>query len=102
MLLPAVIPLGVGMSGAARGRVDLERESVEDDIAPVDRPRTLGRPDEPPHVELAVLLLVGHHQLGGEFADRRQIGILGAADPAYADKLTRVINTTLRVQRSLG
>jgi flagellar protein FlgJ len=25
-----------------------------------------------------------------------------ATDPAYADKLTRVINTTLRVQRSLG
>jgi flagellar protein FlgJ len=25
-----------------------------------------------------------------------------ATDPAYADKLTRVINTTLRLQRSLA
>jgi flagellar protein FlgJ len=25
-----------------------------------------------------------------------------ATDPAYADKLTRVINTTLRLQRSWG
>lgn len=37
----------------------------------------------------------------GEFANGLQRAGY-ATDPAYADKLTRVINTTLRLQRSLG
>ncbi len=36
---------------------------------------------EPAYVELAVLLLVGHDEVGGEGADRRQVGVLGAAHP---------------------
>ena len=35
------------------------------------------------YVELAVLLLVGHHEVGREGADRGQVGVLGAADAGH-------------------
>ena len=40
---------------------------------------------EAAYVELAVLLLVGDHEVGGEGADRRQVGVLGAAHPRHVE-----------------
>ena len=40
---------------------------------------------EAAYVELAVLLHVGDHEVGGEGADRRQVGVLGAADARHVE-----------------
>jgi hypothetical protein len=37
------------------------------------------------HVDAAVLLLVGQHQVGLEGPDRGQVGVLGAADPGHVE-----------------
>ena len=66
----------------AQGRVEQAFDRVE---RLVDRPDP-GHPHghagraQAPDVELAVLLLVGDDQIGGEGDDRRGVGVLGAAD----------------------
>ena len=80
-------PLGARRGQPVRPDVeDLGEEPIQGIERLLDR-LGHGDPDldaalpEPAYVELAVLLLVGHHEVGLERGDRGQVGVLGAPDP---------------------
>ena len=76
-----------GRIGQPEGAAEEARHRVDRLLDGLDP----GHPDrhagvaEPAYVELAVLLLVGHDEVGGERPDRGQVGVLGAPHAGHVE-----------------
>ncbi len=76
----------VGVRPAERlGEQPLHRRDPLRHRLDVGHPHRHARLAQPAYVELAVLLLVGDDQVGGEVDDRCDGGVLGAADAGYVE-----------------